>query len=82
MDNRVMIKTTSQRQIEREAEKDVDAAQAALEDAEDELEKARGDGGLKRWRYRAALRTIDRAIANHAEAILNLERTTHDDPDT
>ena len=73
------MKTTTQRQIEREAEKDLDAAQAALDAAEDELERARW-AGLRE--HSDALISFQRAIDAHAAAIKNLERTTHDDPDT
>ena len=82
MDNRVMMITTTQRQIEREAEKEVDAAQTLLDHAVNHLEKARLYGGLDSVMYRDALRTFDRARSIHDDALDNLERTAHDDPDT
>ena len=76
------MNTTTQRQIEREAEKDLDAAQDAMEDAEDALGIARRLYLLNSTQYRRALGTFDRARATYADALVNLERTTHDDPDT
>ena len=75
-----MVITMTQRQIEREAEKDLDAAEAALDEAEAELDIASEIDDSKR--YRLALGNFDRARSTYADALRNLERTTHDDPDT
>ena len=75
MDNRVMMITTTQKQIERAAEKEVDAAQTALDAAEAEMAMAWRLYGLSSAQYRIALRTFDRAISTHADALKNLEKT-------
>ena len=69
-----MMITTTQRQIERAAEKDLDAAEAAMDSAEDELGIARLEG-LFSWRYCVALRTFDRSRSTYAFALVNLEKT-------
>ena len=75
MDNRVMMITTTQRQIEREAEKDLDAAQAAMEHASAHREQVRLDGGVDSEMYAAADRTFDHAWSTLAAASENLEKT-------
>ena len=82
MDNRVMMVTTTQRQIERAAENDLDAAQASMDAAEAAMAMAWRLYGLSSAQYRSALRACDRARANLAAALSNLERTTHDEQDT
>ena len=82
MDNRVMVITTTQRQIERAAEKDLDAAEAATDKAEELLRMVSIFWGPDSAVYRAALVDCDRSRSTFAAAIYNLERTAHDDPDT
>ena len=77
-----MVNTMTQRQIEREAEKDLDAAEAAMDAAESDLAMIERRWGLESGFHNLALRHFDRARATHADALRNLERTTHDDPDT
>ena len=82
MDNRVMMITTTQRQIERAAEKEVDAAQAVKDAVEVEMGMVHIFWGPDSAVYRAALVNCDRSRSTFAAAIDNLERTAHDDPDT
>ena len=63
-----MIKTTSQRQIVREAEKDVDSAWVGLEKAESELKMAKQNNRQAHIIYR-------KALSVYSDAISNLERT-------
>ena len=75
MDNRVMMITTTQRQIEREAEKDLDAALAVMDAAEVEVEMAQRDEGLGSPRYADSLDAWRRSIFTSNAAINNLEKT-------
>ena len=70
-----MMITTTQRQIVREAEKDLDAAQTALDAAEADLAMVERRWGLESGWYRLAYRYLDRAWATLAAASENLEKT-------
>ena len=60
----------------RAAEKDVDAAWLKVTYANCELELERRYEGLDSAMYRVALRTFDRAISTHADAVKNLQKTS------
>ena len=75
MDNRVMMKTTTQRQIERAAEQDLDLAETAMHEAKAKLGIALHVFGLDSPGYRDAFYNFDRARAIHADALNNLEKT-------
>ena len=71
-----MLITMTQRQIEREAEKDLDSAEADMDKAEAWVGIAKRDGGLHSFQYRSALIAFESAIATHANAIKNLQKTS------
>ena len=70
-----MMITTTQRQIEREAEKNLDAAQDYMEHESAHREQVRLNCGVDSPMYAAADRTFDHAWATLAAASENLEKT-------
>ena len=71
-----MLITMTQRQIEREAEKDLDAAQRELDFSECVLRLARRRCELDSSLYSSALSKCDRARGAYADAVKNLEKTS------